>query len=352
MKPLVQNRFVQNLCYSLLAIVLVVTFLKVLQDILVPLIFAALFAFMLLPVVKYLESKRIPSVSAILISIFLAIGFLVLVFYLIANQITQLDNLLPLLNEKLDLWFEQAQIFLKSNYNLDQTKILKEAQKSMSEILKNGSLLVSSVLGFTGNFLINLTLLPLYIFLFLLYRNFLESFLFKLFKSTPRKKVEHNVEKIVVLMAGYITGLLKVILVVGILNTLALYFLGIEQALFFGFLASFLVLIPYIGIAIGAILPILVALLTKDSYWYAVGVAISFYIIQFLEGNFITPYIVGNQISINPLVAIVSLLLFGMLWGLPGLVLALPLTAILKVIFDASERTRAWGFLLGDVKGD
>jgi len=144
--------------------------------------------------------------------------------------------------------------------------------------------------------------------------------------------------------------LLLVILIVGTLNTISLLLLSIQNAFFFGFFAAVLVLVPYIGVAIGSILPIILALITKDSAWYAIGVALSFGVIQFLEGNFITPYIVGSKVSINSFVAIVALILFGNLWGIGGLVLALPLTAIIKVVFDSIDKLKPWGFLLGDVE--
>src|SRR6185312_9322340 len=101
------------------------------------------------------------------------------------------------------------------------------------------------------------------------------------------------------------------------------------------------------GILIGSALPIVVALVTKDSYWYAVGVMGVFLFVHILEGNVITPYVVGSKVSINPLAAVFSLLLFGKLWGLSGLILALPVTAICKIIFDTLPGFKAVGFLLG-----
>jgi hypothetical protein len=92
---------------------------------------------------------------------------------------------------------------------------------------------------------------------------------------------------------------------------------------------------------------VIVALVTKDSYWYAGGVLGVFLFVHILEGNVITPYVVGSKVSINPLVAVFALLLFGKLWGLSGLILALPVTAICKIIFDTLPGFKAVGFLLG-----
>src|SRR5690606_29740687 len=136
--------------------------------------------------------------------------------------------------------------------------------------------------------------------------------------------------------------------IVAVLNTVGLMVLGIEYAWFFGTLASLLMLLPYIGIAIGSILPAIFALATKDSYWYAVGVIAWFQVVQFLEANIITPNIVGGKVSINPLMAIISIILGGMLFGMAGLILALPVTATIKVLFDATPETQPFGFLIGE----
>jgi hypothetical protein len=142
--------------------------------------------------------------------------------------------------------------------------------------------------------------------------------------------------------------LFLVIIIVGILNSIGLLILGVPHAIFFGFLAGFLILIPYIGILIGSLFPALLSIVTMDSPWYAVGVIGVMSFVQFLEGNFITPNIVGSKVSVNPMAAIVALFLGGQLWGLSGLILALPVTAILKVILDTIPSLEPFGFLLGE----
>ncbi len=146
----------------------------------------------------------------------------------------------------------------------------------------------------------------------------------------------------------YITGLFMVMAIVGALNSIGLFILGIKYALFFGLLASILTIIPYIGIFIGSLLPMAFALVTKDSAWYAVGVAAFFWVVQFLEGNFITPNIIGNKVSINPFAAILALFIGAEVWGAAGMILFIPFLAILKVLFDAVEPLQPFGFLIGD----
>jgi predicted PurR-regulated permease PerM len=125
--------------------------------------------------------------------------------------------------------------------------------------------------------------------------------------------------------------------------------MGVPYAFFFGAFASVLTIIPYIGILIGALLPALFILVQTGSLVNAVIVIGIFTFVQFLEANFITPNITGSKVSLNPFAAILALILGGEIWGASGMILAIPVVAILKVVFDAYEPLRPIGFLLGDV---
>lgn len=141
------------------------------------------------------------------------------------------------------------------------------------------------------------------------------------------------------------------ILILSVLNFTALSIIGIKHALLFAVFAGFLNVIPYVGPIIGSTLPIAYALLTTDSLWYPIAVFASFYVIQTIEGNFLTPKITGSQVSLNPLMTIIALFVGNFIWGLAGMILFVPGLAILKVIFDEIEGMEAYSFLLSTVKG-
>ena len=155
-----------------------------------------------------------------------------------------------------------------------------------------------------------------------------------------------NIQKVV---ESYISGLMIVIVIVAILNTLGLLIMGVPYAIFFGAFAAVLTIIPYIGILIGALLPALYILVQTGSLVNAVIVVGIFAFVQFLEGNFITPNITGSKVSINPFAAILALIIGGEIWGAAGMILSIPIIAILKVVFDAYEPLKPIGFLLGDI---
>jgi len=172
-----------------------------------------------------------------------------------------------------------------------------------------GGLLVS-----TSYLLYFFVQVPIYIFLFLLYRDKFRDFFLR-FTPDSELKWKKEIEGVV---RGYISGLLIVVFIAGVLNSIGLLLLDIDHAIFFGFLSGTLTMIPYVGITIGAALPTILALITKDSIWYAVGVVAVHGVVQFLEGNFISPQVTGSKISINALAAILALLLGGKLWGNTG----------------------------------
>jgi len=234
---------------------------------------------------------------------------------------------------------------------LETDEILGGGDMEVKTIVKKNSNKILDFVTSSGSIVGDFILTPLYMFLFLLYRDFLRSAVLKTInKSSSKLNMKRILKEIYGVQQNYLVGLFTVMVVVGLLNSLSLLLLGIDFPFFFGFFCALLLLVPYIGIIIGSLLPAFIALATKDSYWYAVGVIGSFGFIQLLEGNIITPKITGNKVSLNELVSIISIIAFSMLWGIPGMILALPITASLKIIFDHSQHLKPLGFLLGSAE--
>jgi predicted PurR-regulated permease PerM len=328
---------------SLVILVIIVFLLIALKDILMPLTFAALFAVVLLPFAKRIEDKtgRIFSIVIVLLSSFLVMA---LITWFIINQLSGLIASLPDLENRFYTMVNDASLQLSQLLNIstaEQTQMLKDGLKELSTYA--GGLLVS-----TSYLLYFFIQVPIYIFLFLLYREKFRDF-FLTFTVDSELKWKKDIEGVI---RGYISGLMIVVLIAGILNSIGLLALGIDHAIFFGFLSGTLTMIPYVGITIGATLPALLALLTKDSMWYAVGVVAVHGFVQFLEGNFITPKITGSKISINALAAILALLIGGKIWGITGMILAVPAIGIAKILLSYSKSLSPLVILLSDEKSD
>jgi predicted PurR-regulated permease PerM len=327
---------------------LIVLGLDLAAGLLVPLSFSFLFALLLHPLSARLESWKVPRVLAIFICLIVIIAVLVGIMYFIIAQLMNFGDDLPELQARFNQLLAELQGFIAERFGVNETRQLDWLRNQASGAVASSGALLSGTLAATTSTFADLSLVPIFIFFFLYYRNFFMDFLNKLFNHTPNEDISEVGYKIQAVVKNHILGLFLVIVILATLNTVGLLLLGIKYAFFFGALAAFLNIIPYLGILIGSILPITMALLTKDSIWYAVGVAAVFAFVQFLEGNFITPNIVGSKVGVNPLAAIIALIVGGMIWGVAGMILSIPFTAILKVIFDHVPGLEPFGFLLGE----
>jgi predicted PurR-regulated permease PerM len=342
-------KFASPIRTAAILVILVICFviLSWAEDVIVPLLFAVIFSSLLFPMCFRLERcgchKGVASFISVLAAGIATASFLAIV----VMQVMHLAGQGPQFVSRLSQLLDRVENVIAQQLHIGKSTTAGHVHLMLGKLIDNSSAYFSSTMSFTTNMISQFLLILLFTFFLLYLRVFFLEFFYKVFASSEKMLIDETMQKIYTVIQNYLLGLLKVIAIIGTLNTVGLWALGIESPLFFGFLGGILVIIPYIGILIGSALPVLVALVTKDSYWYAVGVMGVFLFVHILEGNVITPYVVGSKVSINPLVAVFSLLLFGKLWGLPGLILALPVTAICKIIFDTLPGFKAVGFLLG-----
>jgi predicted PurR-regulated permease PerM len=166
--------------------------------------------------------------------------------------------------------------------------------------------------------------------------------------SKYQSHVKGMVSQIKTVIQRYLVGLFIEAVLMAAMNTAALLILGIEYAFILGILAALLNVIPYIGGIIAVAMPMIVALVTKSTPWYAFYVLAAYYFIQLIDNHYIVPYIVASKIKINALFSVIVVLVGNAIWGIPGMFLSMPLLAIIKLICDHIEPLKPWGFLLGD----
>ena len=338
--------------FLLIGFSLLVFVLRTLDSILLPIFFSALFATLLLPLVHKLEKWRWPRTLAITAALLLFIGGLAGLVVVFGSQLMDLKAEWPLMQKKMVLFFDQGQQWLHDRFGMRVMSKDEFISSSLSSAKKSASGFLGSTISTTAGVLSTVTLVPIYIFCLLYYRDHMRQFMFRFVAPDKRTTVLHTMDSIQAVVQAYISGLLTVIAIVAVLNAIGLLLLGVKFAVFFAIFASVLAVIPFIGILVGATIPAIITLVETGSPAKAAAVVGVFLVVQFLEGNFITPMVTGSKVSINPMAAIVALILGGELWGTAGMILSIPLVAVLKVVFDASKATEPWGFLLGDVNGD
>ncbi len=313
-----------------------------------PIVTAFIIALLLLPLSAAMERIKISRGISSVLSIIVVIGIVVGLSYFFSSQVGTITRDLNTIGARFNDLLDKGHNWMEETFGVEQQEQSRYVKNSMNAFLQNSTSAVSQTVSATADFFTAFFLFLIALFFLLYYRRFFVAFLYKWFDPVDHPKVSETIQKIIMVVRSYIVGLITVIGIVAVLNSVGLMLMGIDHAIFFGALAAVLTIIPYIGILIGSLLPILFALVTKDSLWYPVGVAILFWVVQFLEGNFITPNIVGGKVSINPFAAIIALFLGGMIWGALGMILSIPILAIIKVICDAIEPLQPIGFLLNN----
>ncbi len=342
-------------CY-LLSLVLGALILIYAKDFLLPMVIAALLSLLLYPVFNRLVKWKFPTILSVIVTMLFVMVLIIGTSLIISSEIKTLIADIGSQSGKINEKFASLQNYISAHLNMDTVTINNYMNQAKDKLLGVGGDFASGAISTTTNFMGNLALIIIYIFCFLLYNRSFRDFAFALLGSERQEQAASLINNIQKLVQNYLIGLLTVIFIIGVLNSIGLVLLGVNHAIFFAFFAAMLTIIPYIGISIGASLPIVYLLLTRDNAWPALGVLGVMAIVQFLESNFITPKVVGSKVSVNPFVAIIVLIIGGEIWGLPGMALSIPITAIVKLLLDTRPNTKAFGYFLGseftDMKND
>lgn len=334
----------------LLLIIVLIFILIVGQSILVPLFLAGLIAGLLTPVGNWLERKNVSRMWSTTICLLASIVILIAFLSFVIIQITSFSKDVGNAGDKLNEYLSQIDTFLMDSFQLETGIGRGIDQQYLIDFLQsNSSSLAEFVFGTLGS-LSAVLLLPVFIFFFVLYRDHLTNFIVSLYDNHDEEKVKTEIKNLRRVVQQYIIGVLKVMAILAVLNSIALLGLGIKHAVFFAVFAAVLNIIPYLGPFLGAILPTIFAFLTKDSLFYPIGVVVCFQIIQLIESNFLTPKIVGSNVNLNAFVTFVGLLVGASIWGVMGMILVIPAMAVLRKIFELSESTKPFAVLLGEEK--
>lgn len=336
---------IDNIWKVLLTLTLIIFGASIARSILIPIVFAAFLAIILYPIVHFLQKRGMNLILATIFTLIMVGVIFGIGFYYVISQAKILFTDLPDLATKFDALFDRIKFLISdtSGYSVnEQIDLLKE---HANELISSGSSVFGDALLATSSLLTFFTLIPIYIFFILIYKQNFKSFLAQLNPEKDRSYLEIAIE-IKDMIHSYIGGLFTVITIVAVLNSIGLMALGLKYAVFMGIIAAVLTIIPYIGIFIGGLLPFFVALLTKDSFIYPLLVVGIMGTVQFLEGNFITPKIVGSKVNVNPLAAIIALVIGAEIWGIAGMILAIPITGMTKILFSHSSRLKPYAFLL------
>ena len=313
-------------------------------EIFTPFLAAFILAYALRPVASWLEGLHIPRALAATLTIVFGLSLVTGLFMLLANL---LGHEIPLIKTKLPIWVQNTQAWLEPTLAKYQMQFdwdaLRETvtQKVTAHLSMNADALVSSTLDtilLSGSSVVNgfVNLILIFFVLFYLlidwnhFFKLLEGFIPPRYKDTARHLCMHTDG----LLSQYLRGQILVILVMATFYSIGLSLVGMDGAIALGVFTGLMIIIPYIGIALGLSIGILSAILQFGFGPELIWVLAIFGIGQALEGFFLTPRLVGERIGLHPVAVLFALIIFGKLFGFFGVLLALPASAVSLVLIQ------------------
>ncbi|MFO7868727.1 MAG: AI-2E family transporter [Bacteroidales bacterium] len=339
----------QKMFYVIATIIGLFAILILAKGVLIPIAFAFLIACILFPVVRKFESWGINEIVSAFLSIlglFVIIGGAVFLF---STQIIEISENISDFKVKILNVFADTTLFINKYIEflpqLDKGELLEKLKNWFQD--SAGSLL-SKTFSSTANIIFGFVTSIIFTFLILIYRNGLIQALVRFYPQENREKAFKMFKSVQHVGQQYIFGMMVIILILGLVNSVGLWIIGIDNPFLFGFLAAFLALIPYVGTFVGAAIPVLYSFISYDSIWMPISIAIFFWFVQFLESNFLTPKIVGKKMKINAVTSILSIIIGASVWGIAGMIVFLPFAAMLKVICEQYEGLKPVALLIGE----
>ncbi len=317
-------------------------------DIIIPLSYALLLAILLLPIVQFLESKKLGRVPAIAIALVISFTFIGVLLYFISSQVAGFAEDIPRIREQLNDHYRTLQLWVKDHFNMTLKEQRIFIAKATDKIGKESSEYIGQTFFSFTKFIMVILLLPVYAFLFLYYKEMLKKFILDVLPDKEEYKILDVFRESRKILQSYLSGLMIEMVIVATINIAGFLIIGIKYAVFLGIFAAILNLIPYVGMLIAAIFCMMITLTSSNELSDVIWTAVVLITVQFIDNNFIMPKIVGGKVKVNALVSIVGVLIGGALAGISGMFLSIPVIAVMKLIFDRIEPLKPWGMLLGD----
>lgn len=336
-----------KVAHFMVAIISVVFVLYIGAQIILPFLFSVLFAILLNPIVNFLHKHRVPRIVAILLVIIISMLIISGLVFFLVSQASLLSKMFPELKTQLSTISQQAIDWAAHRLHVTNTKLEDWLDKSVNTSVSNATAILGQTIISISAALIIIFLIPIYVFMILFYKPLILEVISKLFAREKHKNIAGILFDSKALIQSYLVGLLIESVIVSTLNVIGLLIIGVDFAILLGVIGGMLNIIPYIGGIVAVMLPMIIAL-TTQSVHAALWVLVVYLIVQFIDNNVLMHYVVASKVKLNALASVIVVLIGNAIWGVPGMFLSIPLTAILKVIFDRINSLKPLGLLLGD----
>jgi len=310
---------------------------------LIPVVLSAVLAMLFIRLCNYFESKKISRALSALLCMLIFVFCICLIALLLSIQLSSLAENIDEMKSRLYALFNNLRDWINQTVGIDK--------KQQKEIISGqgdgaGSMLLvfaSSVMSLA----VNTVLVLVYMYLFLLYRTHIKKFILKLVARDEKAETDLVVHKAGKVSQKYLSGLAAMIGLLWVLYGIGFSLVGVENAIFFAVLCGLLEIIPFVGNLTGTSITVLAVIAQGNGNDKIIWVLLTYFVVQFIQTYILEPLVVGEQVNINPLFTIMAIVLGEMIWGIAGMILAIPLIGMVKIICDHHPNLQPYGFLIG-----
>lgn len=336
----------QRLTYFLFFISLAIAVLYFAREFLIPIALSGVLATLFIRFCNKLEAKGINRGLSSLLAILLFLGVIAVVVFLLSWKLSDLTENIEGMKEHIVGLFDGLKAWINEKIGVSaeqQEKMIEPSEASGSE---GGSMLFDFASG-TVNILVKTLLVVVYMYLFLYFRSRIKKFMLMIVPQNDDDETERVIDKSAQVSQQYLSGLSKMILLLWIMYGIGFSVVGVENAIFFAVLCGILEIVPFVGNITGTSLTVLAVVAQGGDSNQIVGVLGIYLLVQFIQTYLIEPLVVGDEVNINPLFTIIVLVAGELIWGIPGMILAIPLLGIVKIICDSVPQLQPYGYLIG-----
>lgn len=349
MNETIKFPFYAKLACTLVSLIAIFYIIHLGQSIIFPFLIALLFSILLSPVIKFLKTKlKFPHIlavmTAVVLFVLLILGILTFISFQISDFVTDIGKI----KENINIHLTNIQEFVQQKFNLSKSEQKQYIEEAKGTSIESGKSMIGSTLLSFSDMLGTAVIIPIYMFLILLYKTHFIKFFAKLINTKYHDKLQEILEQVKGAVNSYLVGLCLQLISVSALTTVGLMIVGVKYAVLLGIITGLLNLIPYVGILVAYVISIMATLTGTPDLNIIIGVIIVNVVVQLIDNNILVPMVVSSKVEVNALVSIIGIIIGGSLGGVAGMFLAIPYIAILKVIFDRIEPLEPWGYLMGD----
>lgn len=342
--PQTQSSYLPRISFILFIAIAGTAVLYLAKPVLVPLAFALVLAMLLIPLSRRMEKAGINRAVSIVACILLLLLTIAVIIGLLSWQLSSLMDDMNNIEQRLDGMVQKVQRFISAHTGINGN----EQEEMVKQVNRGGSAgLISQVTSVIMGGLVNGILVLVYIFLLMYFRNHLMTFIKKAVPVTQRGNVADLVHCAGDVSQQYLIGLSQMIITLWIMYSIGFSIAGVKYAIFFAILCGTLEIIPFVGNLTGTAVTVMMGLLQGGDFKLIGGILITYGLVQFIQSYILEPLVVGRGVNLNPLFTIIGIVIGEVVWGIPGMILAVPIFGMIKIFCDHFESLKPYGFLLG-----